>query len=67
MVSVTFLARAALRYDTLMAWAMRRALGVAGRPAPRCPGRLPRADVGSVDPEVLECFRNEGRSPVEWG
>ena len=70
MVSFACLVKCALRYDTVLSWAMRRALGIKQRPrrkpeprpAPAC-----ERDANRVDREVLECFRNEGRSPVEWG
>lgn len=65
MVGRDLMARAALRYDTAMARAMRRALGIkarprpARRPRPAAPARgRERAGGGEVDPDVLWCFRN---------
>ena len=49
---------------------MRRALGIKGSPRRKPePSPVPawERDTNRVDREVLECFRNEGRSPVEWG
>lgn len=70
MVSIACLVKCALRYDTVLSWAMRRALGIKRRPR-RKPEPRPvpacERDANRVDREVLECFRNEGRSPVEWG
>ena len=70
MVSIACLVKCALRYDTVLSWAMRRALGIKRRPrrSPEpVPVSSPERDAGRVDRDVLECFRNEGRSPVEWG
>lgn len=68
MVSIACLVKCALRYDTVLSWAMRRALGIKGSPRRRPePDPALARDANRVDREVLECFRNEGRSPVEWG
>lgn len=54
------LGRIALRHDTLMSWALRRALGISQRPRP---GRRARAAAGPGRYEGMdECFRNE-RAP----
>lgn len=65
MVTRETIVRAASRYDTVMAWAFRRALGIARRAGGRkCKG-------GSKAVESLryagleECMANRGRSPVE--
>ena len=63
MVTHEAIVRAASRYDTVMAWAFRRALGIA-RFAGKRKGsgksveRLRYAGLG-------ECMANRGRSPVE--
>lgn len=65
MVGKDLMARLAMRYDTVMSWAMRRALGIEARPRP-APRPRPaalvreraRTDGGGVDPDVLWCFRN---------
>lgn len=70
MVSIACLVKCVLRYDTVLSWAMRRALGIKQRPRRKpelSPVPLCGRDANRVDREVLECFRNEGRSPVEWG
>lgn len=65
MVALEAIVRAANRYDTVMAWAFRRALGIARRAGGRkCKG-------GGKAVESLryagleECMANRGRSPVE--
>lgn len=65
MVGRDLMARLAMRHDTVMSWAMRRALGIKARPrpAPRSrpfanASRRARTDGGDVDPDVLWCFRN---------
>lgn len=65
MVTRETIVRAASRYDTVMAWAFRRALGIAHRVGGRkCKG-------GGKAVESLryagleECMANRGRSPVE--
>lgn len=68
MVSIACLVKCALRYDTVLSWAMRRALGIKQRPRRKPePSPAPALDANRVDREVLECFKNKGRSPVEWG
>lgn len=65
-VSRECIARSARRYDTVMAWAFRRALGVTAAPRRRQVG------AGGVCLEALRyggieaCMSNRGRSPVEW-
>lgn len=58
MVGKDVMARLAMRYDTVMSWAMRRALGI--KAMPRRAERRERIDSGrdEVDPDVLYCFRN---------
>lgn len=65
MVTRETIVRAASRYDTVVAWAFRRALGIA-----RCAVRRKGAGAGkSVDrlryAGLEECMANRGRSPVE--
>lgn len=70
MVSIACLVKCAMRYDTVLSWAMRRALGIKQRPRRKPePRSVPACerDANRVDREVLECFRNAGCSPVEWG
>lgn len=68
MVSIACLVKCALRYDTVLSWAMRRALGIKQRSRRKPePSPAPAPDANRVDREVLECFKNKGRSPVEWG
>lgn len=65
MVTREAIVRAASRYDTVMAWAFRRALGIARRAGVRkCKG------VGKAVERLRyawleECMANRGRSPVE--
>lgn len=65
MVTREAIARAASRYDTVMAWAFRRALGIARRV-----GKLKGAGTGKAVERLRyagleECMANRGRSPVE--
>lgn len=65
MVTREAFVRAASRYDTVMAWAFRRALGIARRAGKRkCKG-----DGKAVErlrfTGLEECMANRGRSPVE--
>ncbi len=65
MVTRETIVRAASRYDTVVAWAFRRALGIA-----RCAVRRKGACAGkSVErlryAGLEECMANRGRSPVE--
>lgn len=66
MVTREAIARAASRYDTVMAWAFRRALGVTAAPRRRPGGaggvRLEALRYGGIE----ACMSNRGRSPVEW-
>lgn len=65
MVTREAIARAANRYDTVMAWAFRRALGIARRAGKRkCKGAgkaVERLRFTGLE----ECMANRGRSPVE--
>lgn len=65
MVTREAIARAASRYDTVMAWAFRRALGIARRAGKRkCEGAgkaVERLRFTGLE----ECMANRGRSPVE--
>lgn len=65
MVTREAIARAASRYDTVMAWAFRRALGIARRAGKRkCKGTgkaVERLRFTGLE----ECMANRGRSPVE--
>lgn len=60
MVPIGYIVRCAMRYDTVMSWAMRRALRIVGRPrpAPRAEAR-PEVDDDYIDPNLLYCIRNE--------
>lgn len=66
MVTRETIVRAASRYDTVMAWAFRRALGVTAAPRRRPGGaggvRLEALRYGGIE----ACMSNRGRSPVEW-
>lgn len=65
MVTREAIVRAASRYDTVMAWAFRRALGIARRTG----GRKCKAAGKAVErlrfTGLEECMANRGRSPVE--
>lgn len=65
MVTREAIARAASRYDTVMAWAFRRALGIARRAGRhKCKGAgkaVERLRFTGLE----ECMANRGRSPVE--
>ena len=65
MVTREAIARAASRYDTVMAWAFRRALGIARRAGKRkCKGAgkaVERLRFTGLE----ECMANRCRSPVE--
>ena len=65
MVTREAIARAASRYATVMAWAFRRALGIARRAGKRkCKGAgkaVERLRFTGLE----ECMANRGRSPVE--
>ena len=65
MVTREAIVRAARRYDTVMAWAFRRALGIARRAGGRKCKAAGKA-VESLRCAGLEgCMANRGRSPVE--
>lgn len=65
MVTREAIVRAASRYDTVMAWAFRRALGIARRVGKRN-GAGPGEAVERLRYAGLEeCMANRGRSPVE--
>lgn len=65
MVTREAIVRAVNRYDTVMAWAFRRALGIAHRAGKRkCKGAgkaVERLRYAGLE----ECMANRGRSPVE--
>lgn len=65
MVTREAFVRAASRYDTVMAWAFRRTLGIARRAGKRkCKGAgkaVERLRFTGLE----ECMANRGRSPVE--
>lgn len=65
MVTREAIVRAANGYDTVMAWAFRRALGIARRAGKRkCKGAgkaVERLRFTGLE----ECMANRGRSPVE--
>lgn len=65
MVTREAIVRAANRYDTVMAWAFRRALGIARRV-----GKLKGGGTGKAVERLRyagleECMANRGCSPVE--
>lgn len=65
MVTPEAIVRAASRYDTVMAWAFRRALGIARRAGGRkCKG-AGKAVESLRYAGLKECMANRGRSPVE--
>lgn len=57
--------RAANRYDTVMAWAFRRALGIARRAGKRKGSGAGKAVERLRYAGLEECMANRGRSPVE--
>lgn len=65
MITREAIARAASRYDTVMAWAFRRALSIARRAGERkCKGAgkaVERLRYAGLE----ECMANRGRSPME--
>lgn len=65
MVTREAIARAASRYDTVMAWAFRRALGIARRVGKRNGGGAGKAVERLRYAGLEECMANLGRSPVE--
>ena len=65
MVTREAIVRAANRYDTVMAWAFRRALGIARRAGERkCKG-VGKSVESLRYAGLEECMANRGRSPVE--
>lgn len=65
MVTREAIVRAASRHDTVMAWAFRRALGIARR-AGKCKCKGAANAVERLRFTGLEeCMANRGRSPVE--
>lgn len=65
MVTREAIVRAASRHDTVMAWAFRRALGIARR-AGKCKCKGAGKAVERLRFTGLEeCMANRGRSPVE--
>lgn len=66
MVTREAIVRAANRYDTVMAWAFRRALGVARRAGNRNGSGAGKAVERLRYAGLEECMANRGRSPVEF-
>lgn len=66
MVTREAIVRAASRYDTVMSWAFRRALGIAcragGRKCKEAGKSFERLRYAGLE----ECMANRGRSPVEF-
>lgn len=65
MVTREAIVRAANRYDTVMAWAFRRALGIARRAGKRKGSGAGKAVERLRYARLEECMANRGRSPVE--
>ena len=65
MVTREAIVRAANRYDTVMAWAFRRALGIARRAGKRKGSGAGKAVERLRFAGLEECMANRGRSPVE--
>lgn len=65
MVTREAIVRAANRYDTVMAWAFRRALGIARRVGKRNGAGAGKAVERLRYAGLEECMANCGRSPVE--
>lgn len=65
MVALEAIVRAARRYDTVMAWAFRRALGIARRAGKRKGSGAGKAVESLRYAGLEECMANRGRSPVE--
>lgn len=65
MVTREAIVRAANRYDTVMAWAFRRALGIARRAGKRKGSGAGKAVERLRYAGLEECVANRGRSPVE--
>lgn len=66
MVALEAIVRAANRYDTVMAWAFRRALGIARRAGKRKGSGAGKAVERLRHAGLEECMANRGRSPVEF-
>ena len=65
MLTLSEIARIALRYDTPMSHAMLRALGIEVSPVPRNPGQIVEvSELDGVDPDIEWCFENHG-SPMD--
>lgn len=65
MVTREAIVRAANRQDTVMAWAFRRALGIARRAGKRKGSGAGKAVERLRYAGLEECMANRGRSPVE--
>lgn len=65
MVTREAIVRAVNRYDTVMAWAFRRALGIARRAGKRKGSGAGKAVERLRYAGLEECMANRGRSPVE--
>lgn len=65
MITREAIVRAARRYDTVMAWAFRRALGIARRVGGRKGSGAGKAVERLRYAGLEECMANRGRSPVE--
>lgn len=65
MVTREAIVRAANRYDTVMAWAFRRVLGIARRAGKRKGSGAGKAVERLRYAGLEECMANRGRSPVE--
>lgn len=65
MVTREAIVRSANRYDTVMAWAFRRALGIARRAGKRKGAGTGKAVERLRYAGLEECMANCGRSPVE--
>ena len=65
MVTRETIVRAASRYDTVMAWAFRRALGIVCRVGKRKGTGAGKAVESLRYAGLEECMANRGRSPVE--
>lgn len=65
MVTRETIVRAASRYDTVMAWAFRRALGIARRSVKRKGAGAGKSVERLRYAGLEECMANRGRSSVE--
>lgn len=65
MVTREAIVRASNRYDTVMAWAFRCALGIARRVGNRKGSSVGEAVESLRYAGLEECMANRGRSPVE--